>query len=83
MHKLMCKEIVMELLCDYLDRALSPDVIAELERHLKDCKPCLAYLNTYRKTRDLTGQAGRVEMPKEMKARLHQFLLAQLAKKKS
>ena len=75
-----CKETIA-VLADYLEANLSPDLLAELERHLRACKPCVAYLNTYKKTRELTGRAGRVEMPPEMKRRLHRFLLATLANK--
>ena len=82
MGKLMCKEFIMDLLADYLDGALSPEVIVDLERHLQDCQPCVAYLKTYKKTRELTGRAARVEMPEEMKIRLREFLLKQLAKGK-
>ena len=80
MRKLMCKEFIMEFLSDYLDGTLNPDVVADLGRHLQDCPPCLAYLETYRKTRELTGRAGRVEMPPEMRARLREFLEKQLGK---
>lgn len=82
MRELMCKEFIMDFLSDYLDGTLTPDVVADLERHLQDCQPCVAYLNTYKKTRELTGRAGRVEMPTEMKARLREFLLNQLTKGK-
>src|SRR4030095_3527630 len=37
-----------------------------------------AYLSTYRATRGLVGEVGRVEMPPEVRARLRQFLLDQL-----
>ena len=77
---MLCKEMIMDFLADYLDGALNPDVLEDLEQHLQDCRPCVAYLNTYKKTRDLTGQAARVEMPEEMKVRLREFLLKQLAK---
>lgn len=77
---LTCKNLIADFLADYLDETLSPDVVAELERHLQACPPCLAYLNTYKKTRELTGQAARTEMPKEMKSLLRQFLLKQLSK---
>lgn len=79
---MVCKEMILDFLADYLDGTLSPEVLADLERHLQDCQPCVAYLNTYKKTRELTGRAVRVEMPEEMKDRLREFLLKQLAKRK-
>ncbi len=82
MRKLVCKEFILDFLSDFLDGSLSPGVIADLERHLVGCAPCIAYLNTYKKTHDLTRRAARVEMPEEMKARLHVFLLKQLTKGK-
>ena len=72
-----CHEVI-ELLADYLDQALTPEVAAALDRHLADCEPCRAYLATYRRTRALGARAARVEMPDEMKARLRQFLLERL-----
>ncbi len=71
---LTCKDVI-ELLLEYLEVNLGPAEVAQLERHLADCPPCVAYLNTYEKTRQLTGQAARVPMPDEMKERLRQFLL--------
>jgi predicted anti-sigma-YlaC factor YlaD len=72
-----CKEAI-DVLGDYLEESLTPELADELERHLRDCEPCRAYFNTYRKTRDLTGKAGRAPMPDEMKKRLHRFLLDRL-----
>ena len=77
-----CKDAIA-LLADYLEAALSPDGLAELEAHLRDCPPCIAYLNTYKRTRDLTAEAGRVEMPEEMKARLRNFLLKKISEVES
>jgi anti-sigma factor RsiW len=66
------------LLSDYLDAALGPDALADLERHLGECAPCLAYLNTFRVTQSLAAEAGRIELPDEMKERLRSFLLDRL-----
>ena len=66
---------VIDVLIDYLDQVLTPEVAADLERHLAGCEPCRAYLATYRRTRALGVQAARLEMPDEMRARLRQFLL--------
>ena len=74
-----CREVI-SLLADYLEFALSPDRVAELERHLAGCEPCQAYLNTYRRTRTLTAEFGHVDMPAEMKDRLRQFVIRALSK---
>jgi anti-sigma factor RsiW len=71
---LTCREAI-GLLADYLESALSEQEIRELEEHLAGCGPCQAYLNTYRRMKDLTGKAERVTMPEEMKDRLRTFLL--------
>ncbi len=77
--RLTCKDAI-EVLADYLETSLGPELVAALERHLHDCRACLAYLNTYKKTRTLAGEVGRVEMPDEMKRRLRQLLLEQLSR---
>ena len=72
-----CRDAI-DVIADFLDQLLAQDVGGELERHLRACAPCRAYLNTYRKTRALVGQEGRVEMPEEMRAYLRRFLLDRL-----
>jgi anti-sigma factor RsiW len=72
-----CQETIA-LLADYLEVALGAEILGELEAHLRDCPPCQAYLNTYRRTRDLAARVNRVEMPVEMQERLRAFLLARL-----
>jgi anti-sigma factor RsiW len=67
------------LLADYLESVLGQERAAELDRHLAGCEPCRAYLNTYKRTRTLAAEAGRVAMPEEMKERVRQFLLRILA----
>jgi anti-sigma factor RsiW len=78
--RLTCEDVI-GMLVDYLEAALTPDTVTALERHLEICPPCVAYLNTYRKTRELAGTAGRVEMPEEMKRVLRDQLLARLDKR--
>ncbi|HEX6081539.1 MAG TPA: zf-HC2 domain-containing protein [Methylomirabilota bacterium] len=72
-----CKEAI-DVLADYIEASLTPELADELEQHLRDCAPCRVYLSTYRKTRELTGKVGRAPMPEEMKQRLHRFLLDRL-----
>jgi anti-sigma factor RsiW len=75
--KLTCEDVIGMLL-EYLETRLDTPTLAAFERHLAVCPPCIAYLNTYRRTRDMTGTSGRVEMPDEMKTRIRDFLLTQL-----
>jgi len=77
--RLTCRDAI-EILASFLDQTLSSDAAARLTEHVKDCPPCVAYLATYRRTRELVGRAGRVEMPPELRARLRRFLVAQLDK---
>jgi predicted anti-sigma-YlaC factor YlaD len=74
-----CQETI-GLLAEFLDQTLGPGAVADLEAHLRGCEACRSYTNTYRATRELVGQAGRMAMPAELKARLRAFLLDQLAK---
>lgn len=72
-----CRDAI-DLLADYLETTLPGDAAARLQAHLADCQPCQAYLNTYRRTPDVTRVVGRVEMPVEMRARLRAFLVERL-----
>jgi hypothetical protein len=74
---LTCEDLI-GLLLEYLEGALAPEVVADFDRHLQDCAPCRAYLETYKRTRQLTGAVTRVEMPSELKDRLRQLLLGRL-----
>ena len=43
---LTCREFV-EFLDDYLAHALAGEARSSFEKHLSDCPPCVAYLQTY------------------------------------
>lgn len=79
---LTCREIILDFLADYLEASLSPQAVTELEGHLEACAPCQAYLNTYRKTRELVSRTGQVPMPDEMKKILRRFLAEQLSRER-
>jgi anti-sigma factor (TIGR02949 family) len=72
-----CRDAI-DVLAEFLDQTLSREAGEALETHFRDCPPCLAYLSTYRATRELVGKSGRVEMPPEVRARLRRFLIEQL-----
>jgi predicted anti-sigma-YlaC factor YlaD len=68
-----CREAI-EVLVDYLDAILTPDVLAQLEAHLRACEPCRAYPDTYKRSAELAAKVNRVEMPPEVRQRLRDFL---------
>ncbi len=73
-----CRQLIEEFLADFLDGTLGPDQLAELEGHLALCPPCVAYLHTYRKTRDLV-QKQAADMPPEMRAILRKVILDRIS----
>ena len=68
-----CREAI-DVLADYLEATLTPDVLAKLEAHLRVCEPCRAYLATYKRSAELAAKVNRVEMPPEVRQRLRDFL---------
>jgi len=81
MEALKCKDVIVEFLADYLEQSLPPELTREVEAHLRACAACMAYLNTYRRTRDLVGRhAAQYAMPDEMKDILRRFMLERMVK---
>ena len=72
-----CREAI-DVLADFLEAALGPDLARELDAHLAQCPECSAYLATYRRTVGTTAVAARVDMPDELRRRLSAFLLQRL-----
>jgi anti-sigma factor RsiW len=74
-----CRDVIMDLLFDYLDESLGPELVTELEGHLKVCAACRSYVETYRKTRQLAGAAARPPQPDDKEAPVRAFRLKRLA----
>lgn len=78
MSRLTCREIILDHLDDYLDGTLDPKTVADFESHLGRCPSCVAYLNTYRRTREWVRRTGAA-LPERVQSRLREFLLARLS----
>lgn len=72
-HKHTCQQLV-ELLCDYLEGDLPEEEKKELDRHMRECAPCMAFLKTYKKTSQLCKSLRPEDIPREMRERLEAFL---------
>ena len=77
-----CQEQV-DLLADYLDGALNPEVAKALEQHLDGCPSCLNFIKTYKATSVLVREVTCEEMPDELKDRLASFLKAKIRQEKA
>ena len=69
-----CKEC-LDLLHDYLEGELSPNMSASLEEHFADCPPCIAFVNTYKSTTNICRSALKeTEIPDTVKSKLKEFV---------
>jgi anti-sigma factor RsiW len=64
-----CRELA-ELLIDFVADELPPERRQLLEEHLSLCPPCVAYLESYRLTIQLTRRLPCAPLPAELVARL-------------
>lgn len=69
MSDVMCVSGV-DLLADYLEDALPPDVSASLERHVAGCERCQAFLASYQATPRVLRDATGAVLPADLRARL-------------
>jgi hypothetical protein len=55
MMDMRCNEFV-EIVTDYLDGALAPGVVADIDSHLEVCSGCASALDQFRETIRLSGR---------------------------
>ena len=60
----------VELLMEYMEGALSPDVRAAIEAHVAGCARCEAFIASYRETPRIVRDATSVDMPADLEASL-------------
>ena len=60
----------VELLMDYMEGDVAPDVRAAIEAHVAGCPRCEAFIASYRETPRIVREATRVEMPADLEASL-------------
>ncbi len=70
-----CKEI-FDKISDYIDQDLDPGICDEIEEHIKDCEPCIAFLNTLKKSVELFNRSASApeDIPLPVSTNLMRFL---------
>ena len=70
MHEhVTCRQVV-ELVSDYLERALPPDEAALVEQHLNFCDGCVVYVDQMRATVRTVGRIREEDLPAETRETL-------------
>ena len=64
-----CAEVV-ELVTDYLERALPPEEMTLFEQHLNFCEGCAVYLEQIRATAETVGRVREEDVPPETREKL-------------
>lgn len=73
-----CKGVIHEL-SNYLDGDLDPGLKTELERHLEHCEDCTMIVDQTKKSIEILCDSRPVELPSEVRSRLHSALRQKLS----
>ncbi len=73
MNDVVCMSGV-DLLADYLEDLLPPDVRASIERHVLGCERCQAFVASYQATPAILREATDVVLPDEMRRSIENWL---------
>jgi anti-sigma factor RsiW len=74
---LNCNRVIREI-SDYIDGELGLPVRQELERHLEHCEDCKMVVDQTRLTVEIFCDSKPVELPADVKSRLHEALRRKL-----
>jgi hypothetical protein len=68
-----CRELA-EILCDYLDGALSEEQCVTIRAHLECCRECVYFVETYQLTIHITRRLPGAELPPALLDKLRQAM---------
>ena len=75
----ICREIT-DLLVDYMTGELDPGTLSAFEEHLALCPDCVAFLNTYTKTVQVTRSLRYESIPPQLRKRVREFVHQRIKK---
>ena len=76
MNQIVCASGV-ELLMDYLEGAVPPDVRSAVEGHVAGCPRCVAFIASYREVPRILREATATVLPSQVELALRVFLRTQ------
>ena len=75
-----CNSVIREL-SNYIDGELEPAVRQELEQHLEHCEECKIVVDQTKLTVEIFCDSELVELPSDVKSRLHEALRRKIGAK--
>lgn len=66
----------VELLMEYLEGVLAPELVAAVEAHVAGCPRCVAFIASYRETPRIFRDATEPALPEGLGSRLRAYLRA-------
>ncbi len=77
-----CTDFLAKL-TDYFDGRVAPDLLAEVEHHIAECKHCEVVLDSTTKTINIYRDHELYDFPPELEQRLHTAIMARCVPLKS
>jgi predicted anti-sigma-YlaC factor YlaD len=74
---LNCKRVILEI-SNYLDGELDATIMQEIEFHLRDCEGCTVIVRQTKLTVDIFCSSEPLELPPDVRTRLHKTLTRNL-----
>ncbi|UCF84834.1 MAG: zf-HC2 domain-containing protein [Desulfobacteraceae bacterium] len=71
-----------ERISEYLDGELDEAIFLKMDRHLQDCPECRDCIDSLRKSIQLCKEAGKEEMPTDIRERLRSMLRDCISRRK-
>jgi anti-sigma factor RsiW len=76
---LNCNRVILEI-SNYIDGDLDAGVKLEIEQHLQNCGECMLVINQTKLTVEFFCDSQQVELPQDVRTRLHEALQRQMRK---
>lgn len=74
-----CNRVILEI-SNYIDGDLDAAMKLEIEQHLQNCGECMLVINQTKLTVEIFCDSQQVELPQDVRTRLHEALQRQLRK---
>lgn len=74
-----CNRVILEI-SNYIDGDLDAGVKLEIEQHLQNCGECMLVINQTKLTVEIFCDSQQVELPQDVRTRLHEALQRQMRK---